>query len=69
MITKHVVRIADPVYRAPLWTLWFPFAVLGAVVDAIAEGHGRDLFTRRYWRFTATIYTLGRDGVFAHAPL
>lgn len=63
MITRHIVSIRHPALRIPLWSWWWPFAVLDCAVNTIAAGHWRRLFLREWWALQMVILEIGIMGV------
>lgn len=62
-MTALIVRLRSPWLRVPLWSLWFPFALLDVAVDAVrCDGFGRLLRTE-FWRMAVDVFVVGIDGL------
>lgn len=62
-MTRFIVRLRSPWLRVPLWSLWFPFALLDVAVDSVREnGVGRILRTE-FWRLAVDVFVVGIDGI------
>lgn len=62
-MTALIVRIRNPLIRVPLWSWWWPLAVLDCAVNTIAAGHGRRLFLAKWWALQMVVLEIGIMGV------
>lgn len=62
-MTSFIVRLRSPWLRVPLWSLWFPFALLDNAVETARNVGPLRLLRAEFWALSLGVFIVGIEGV------